>query len=136
MRLLLTTLYQCKWGYSMNIDYITMKKIGENYRVTDFDEIIEVDEDEVEKILSRLSNADTEDIVLLLAVIESSRLMSAEYDKTSKKITMGCKLNAIPKLLSHYPVYILIYKLNGLKYCSIRKILESKDPVNEMETIS
>jgi len=122
-------------GSSMNIETSTITKKGQNFLVTDIEDMyIRVDANQVAEIFEKVDGVEQDEIVILLATIKKSRIIiSASKGHMYKKASDEAATRAIIELLAYYPIDNLIGIFGEIKYYQIKKVLESDSPIRELD---
>lgn len=119
----------------MNIETSTVTKNRNEYWVENVEDmIIKVNATQVEKVLKSVDGVEEDEIVILLATIKKSRIIASITKSTAyKKANDEVATRAIIQLLGYYPIENLIGIFEEMKYYQIKQVLESENPIRDLE---
>ena len=112
----------------MNIETSQIEEKRIKYVVTEEDIKIEVSKELVEKIASRVPNVDVDEVIMLIATIEKSRILVIAKPHRTTKIKEEKIEAGLIKLLQEYAAENLAELLEEMKYYEIQEVFEYGNP--------
>lgn len=70
---------------------------------------------------------------VLLATVEKSRMLSSSTTRIDKKIRESDLLDGLCVLITRFGIQTICDILDTMKYCEIKQIMRSDNPVEELE---
>lgn len=119
----------------MNIETTTITKVEDIFLVENVEDmIIRVEARQVQDILENVSDAEEEEIVVLLATIKKNRISTTlSKGRAYRKVDNEVATKAIIKLLNYIVIDTLISIFEEIKYYQIKEILEADNPIKMFE---
>ena len=117
----------------MNIENTIITKKKSNFWVENVDgDTVQVREKYVNEIISAVPDVEENEVAILLAVIELSRIVVGSSQK-SARLNYGFAIRAIIQLLENYSIDILTEVFEDMKYIHIKEVLEGDNPIEKLE---
>lgn len=117
----------------MNIENTIITKKKNNFLVENVEgDTVQVRISHVNEILDEVSEIEENEVVVLLAIIELSRIVVASSQK-SERLNHETAVKAIIELLENYSIDVLSGIFEDMKFIHIKEVLESDNPIEKLE---
>lgn len=117
----------------MNIENTIITKKKSNFWVENINgDTVQVREKYVNEIISAVPDVDENEVAILLAAIELSKIVVGSSQK-SARLNYVLAIRAIIELLENYSIDVLTEIFEDMKYIHIKEVLEGDNPIEKLE---